>query len=55
VTLKGNVVARTLDDAVWFMRDYEQARRPTMRDGVLHRLEGAQNKTAQCDTKAIQR
>jgi hypothetical protein len=33
-------VVRSLDDAVRFIVDYHQARRPEMQTGVLHRLEG---------------
>jgi hypothetical protein len=41
LTLKGNVVVRNLDDAVWFMVGYREARRPELQTSVLHRLEGA--------------
>ena len=41
LTLKGNVVVRTLDDAVRFIIGYREAGRPGRQSGVLHRLEGA--------------
>ena len=41
LTLKGNVVARNLDDAVRFMIGYRVARRPALQTSVLYRLEGA--------------
>jgi hypothetical protein len=41
LTLKGNVVVRSLDDAVRFMVGYREGRRPELQTSVLHRLEGA--------------
>jgi hypothetical protein len=41
--LPGNVTVRTLDDAAAFTRNYKTPRQPLIRDGVLHRLEGASN------------
>jgi hypothetical protein len=39
--LAGDVTVRTLDDAAAFTRTYKTAQQPMVRDGVLHRLEGA--------------
>jgi hypothetical protein len=41
LTFDGNVVIRTLDDAVAFINRQADVRWPILRDGVLHRLEGA--------------
>ena len=41
LTLKGNIVVRSLDDAVRFMTGYREARRPELLTSVLHRLEEA--------------
>jgi hypothetical protein len=41
LTLKGDVVARNLDDAVRFMIGYQEPLRPEFQTSVLHRLEGA--------------
>jgi hypothetical protein len=49
LTLKGNVVVRTLDDAVRFMLAYRQARRRAMQTSVLHRLEGAAGEAEERD------
>jgi hypothetical protein len=49
LTLKGDAVMRTLADALRFVRRYGQARRPPMRDSVLHRLERADSETEQRD------
>jgi hypothetical protein len=41
LTLKGNVVVQTLDDAANFVRQYNDSRRPVLQDSVLRRLERA--------------
>jgi hypothetical protein len=41
LTLKGNIVVRNLDDAVRFMVDHHEVRRPAPQKSVLHRLERA--------------
>jgi hypothetical protein len=41
LTLKGNFVVRNLDDAVRFLINYREARRPALQTSVLYRLEGA--------------
>jgi hypothetical protein len=49
LTLKGDVVVYTLDDAVRYMLAYRQARRPAMQTSVLHRLEGAASEEEERD------
>ena len=39
--LAGGAIVHTLDDAAAYTRNYEAARWPMLRDGVLHRLEAA--------------
>jgi hypothetical protein len=49
LTLKGDVVIRTLDDAVRFLYTYKEAKRPILQGGILHRMEGADTEDQQRD------
>ncbi len=49
MTLKGNVVVRSLDDAVRFMIAYRDGRQTTKQRRLLYHLEGADDATEQRD------
>ncbi len=49
LTLKGNIVVRTLDDAVRFLVAYRDGRQTTRQKRLLYHLEGAYDATEQRD------
>src|SRR5215469_7960680 len=49
LTLKGNAIVRTLDDAADYLRAYRYARKPLMQENVLRRLERADSLEEQRD------
>jgi hypothetical protein len=52
LTLAGNIVVVTLEDAAAFVRGYKVSKRPVMQDGVLRRLERADSEHQQNEAAA---
>ena len=52
LTLAGNIVVVTLEDAAACVRGYKVSNRPVMQDGVLRRLERADSEHQQNEAAA---